>query len=224
VSTNVILVRHGETSWNAQERIQGQHDVPLSMDGVQQARCLQARFQSLHVSYAYSSDLKRSLETARIALEGTELPIPTRIQLRERGFGEWEGKLWTEIVQQFPKEAADFLKDPVGFNPPGGEPWIDMQNRAFEEVTRIAQSHPGCSVAVFTHGGPAKAIVLKALDIRPSLWRQLKTHNASLNTLELTSKGWRLVCFNDTCHLNNLSRQTSPVNQETGQAKREPIG
>lgn len=203
MSTKILLIRHGETLWNAEDRIQGQYDVQLSATGVEQAKLLNLRFKILNLGPVYSSNLKRSLETAQIALDARREEIQTSSALRERHFGRWEGLLWSEVLRQFPKEAEQFLRDPVGFTPPGGEPWLKMQERAFQEVSLITQRHPEQSVVVFTHGGPIKAIILKALGIEPQLWRQLSTLNASLSVLELKAGVWRLIALNDTCHLNN---------------------
>jgi broad specificity phosphatase PhoE len=210
MGTKLFLVRHGETAWNAEDRIQGQEDVSLSGVGREQARQLNPRMKALKVDRVYSSDLQRSLETAKIALEGTGLSIETKAELRERGYGEWEGFLWSEVVDKFPEEARRFLNDPVGAAPPGGEPWLQMQERTFREALEIARRHPGERVAVFTHGGPIKAIVLKALGMEPGLWRQISTHNASLSVLEL-AEVWRLVGFNDTCHLKKLEEKGEPI-------------
>lgn len=211
MSTRIVFIRHSETEWNTENRIQGHRDVLLSETGLKQARKLNSRIKALRPDFAVSSDLQRSTETARFALQGTSLAPETTPLLRERNYGAWEGFSWPEVVKKFPGESSQFLNDPVGTTPPGGEPWLEMQERVFHEVARIAQDHPGKCIALFTHGGPIKAFVLKALGMDPVLWRRILTRNASLTTLDLASNGWRLVGFNDICHLNELEEKGEPI-------------
>lgn len=206
MSTKIILVRHGETEWNKEDRIQGHRDVPLTELGRDQAKSLGTKLRETNIRVAYASDLSRARETAEIALRGLNIPLHPSPALRERSFGAWEGKLWKDIVNNIPEDVKQFRQDPLNFAPQGGETWITMQRRVFSEVKNAAARHVGETIAVFTHGGPTKAVILEALDLPSTKWRGLLTDNASLSILEWneTTSLWQLLNFNDTCHLNGM--------------------
>lgn len=218
--THILLIRHGETAWNREQRIQGQKDVPLSPLGEEQARLLAHRLKDVPLAAAYASDSLRARRTAEIALEGRAVPLAFSSALRERNFGSWEGLLWTEIERLFPEEAKRFFEDSVRFAVADGETWNQMQARVFQEVERIAARHAGRTVAVFTHGGPCKAAVLSALDLPALQWRQWVAANASLHRLvrQEPSNGrgralWKLAGFNDVAHLEQTQQMSDPSAQ-----------
>src|SRR5262245_38220710 len=121
--TQILLIRHGETEWNRDERIQGQKDIPLSPIGEKQARLLGLRLKKVLCQAVYSSDLSRTRRTAEIALEGRSLPIVFTPALRERDFGRWEGLTWDQIQREFPAQAEQSRRDGVSHEVPGGETW-----------------------------------------------------------------------------------------------------
>ncbi len=218
--THILLIRHGETAWNREQRIQGQKDVPLSALGEEQARLLGRRLGEVPLAAAYASDSLRARRTAEIALEGRGVPLTLSPALRERNFGSWEGLLWTEIERLFPEEARRFFEDSVRFTVAGGETWNQMQSRVFQEVERIAARHAGRTVALFTHGGPCKAAVLAALGLPALQWRQWVAANASLHRLvrEEAADGqgrvlWKLAGFNDVAHLEEAHQLADPSAQ-----------
>jgi len=218
----IILVRHGETVWNKEERIQGQQDVPLSPTGLDQAKRLQKRFESLRISAAYSSDLERSFQTAKIALPGRKVRIETYVELRERYYGSWEKRLWTDIVRDQPQDATRYLNDDsVNFTPPEGEPWLKMQDRIYRVMLSLIERHRNESIAVFTHGGPIKALIVKVFEMRTEFWRRLSIHNASLTGLDVTHDVWILKSFNDICHLTPKEKSLDTFQDPE---KRELIG
>jgi probable phosphoglycerate mutase len=216
-TTTILLIRHGETAWNAERRIQGQLDVPLSPLGETQARLLGGRLKSIRPDAAYTSDSARSARTAEIALEGSGLAAVPTPALRECGFGRWEGLVWPEIEKSFPEEARRFRDDPAAHGAPGGETWNQMQARVFQKVREIARAHPGGAVAVFTHGGPCKAAVMAAMDLPARNWRRWVVGNASIQRLTWEPDGasqkcregaaggadgvWKWAGFNDAAHL-----------------------
>ncbi|HRY28677.1 MAG TPA: histidine phosphatase family protein [Elusimicrobiota bacterium] len=205
--THIVLIRHGETDWNRLQRIQGHQNVPLSPLGEQQAGQVGRRLRQLDIAAAYASDLDRAARTADIALADWNGRVVHTDSLRERCFGEWEGRLWPEIEKTFPTDARRFHEDPVGFSPPGGESWNQMQERVFNKIEGIARDHPDQTVAVFTSGGPCKAAILAALGLPAGQWRLWVAGNASLHRLWHAgangngTKPWRLLSFNDVAHL-----------------------
>lgn len=150
--TTILLVRHGETDWNRERRLQGQTDRPLNEDGRAQAAELARALASEPLDGIYASDLARALDTARIVAAGHGLDVVALRELRERDFGSWEGLTDDEIVARFP-DARD------------GRPWGDAETR--EELAgrvlgalgRIAADHPDGVVLVVSHGGPIRAVM-----------------------------------------------------------------
>ncbi len=196
MSARIIIIRHGETDWNREERIQGQKDLPLNAAGREQARRLGLRMRREPVAAVCTSDLARAAETARIAFEGSGLAIRPDRDLRERGYGAWEGLTWPEIQAKFPDARR-------GRNhaPPGGEEWSAMQARFIAAIDRIAREHDGTTVAVVTHGGPCKAILLDLFAQPPDRRFLFETSNASLSIWEVGGARRRLHLYNSTEHL-----------------------
>lgn len=150
--TTVLLVRHGETDWNRDRRLQGQTDVPLNDAGRAQAAALARELAGTEVDAVYSSDLARSLETARAIAEPHGLEVVTRAALRERHFGSWEGLTDEEIRARFPEAATGPWGD--------AETHEQLTERVLAALHEIAASHPGGVVVVVTHGGPMGRIWL----------------------------------------------------------------
>jgi broad specificity phosphatase PhoE len=149
--TTILLVRHGETDWNLQRRLQGHADTPLNDRGREQARDLAAELADEPIDAVYSSDLVRAHETARIVAEVHGLDVTAIDDLRERHFGTWEGLSDDEIHARFPEAATGALGD--------GETREEMARRVFDALQRIADSHPGGRVLVVSHGGPLRAVL-----------------------------------------------------------------
>jgi uncharacterized phosphatase len=147
--TRIILARHGETDWNRERRWQGHSDRPLNDTGRNQARALAAELAGEPISAVYSSDLMRSHETARIVAEQLGLDVVAVPGLRERRFGSWEGLQDVEVERRFPGVHS----------PPDGESREEMLRRVLESLDAIAESHPGRTVLVVSHGGPIRAVL-----------------------------------------------------------------
>jgi broad specificity phosphatase PhoE len=149
--TTILLVRHGETDWNLERRVQGHSDRPLNETGRAQARALAEQLAGEPVEAVYSSDLVRALDTARPLAEALGLPVHTLPGLREKHFGTWEGLTDTEIRERFPH--AD------------GGPWGDAETtedvaaRVLAALHDVATRHRGAQVVVVTHGGPVRAVL-----------------------------------------------------------------
>jgi broad specificity phosphatase PhoE len=149
--TTILLVRHGETDWNAQRRVQGHSDTPLNETGREQARALAGELAEERIDAVYSSDLVRAHETARIVAESHGLAVIAIPDLRERHFGTWEGLSDEEILERFPEAADGTWGD--------GESRHEMARRVFDALQRIADTHPDGRVVVVSHGGPLRAVL-----------------------------------------------------------------
>ena len=140
--TTLLLVRHGETDWNADGRLQGHTDRPLNEYGRRQARELASRLAGEGADALYASDLARARETAEIVGVELGLPVVLDADLRERNWGTWEGLTPSE-------------RDAVEFE---GESHEEHRERIMRAVRRIAERHPGQRVVVVTHGGSMRRI------------------------------------------------------------------
>ncbi len=199
--TTIILVRHGETEWNAGDRFQGQQDSPLSALGRSQAQRAAGRLAGLPVAAVYSSDLGRARAVADAIAARHGLAVRARADLRERDYGVLEGKTLAAAAQTEGEWLVAWRKDPQRCAPPGGETQPEMRARVMRALGEIAAAHPGEIVVVVTHGGPIKSAVLDVLGAPLERWRRTFVANGSLTVLRGRPELLRLVSFNDTCHL-----------------------
>jgi probable phosphoglycerate mutase len=200
-TTRIILVRHGETDWNAAGRLQGQSDTPLNALGRMQAQRAAQRLVSEPVRAIYSSDLARAQETATIIGQLLGLPVATSPRLRERRYGLWEGLTWGEIRVRYPEQLAERRDRPLEFAPPAGESGKELLARALAELEQIGQRHPGEVVVVVTHGGLCYAFLHHILGNVDGDRREFTFGNASIHTLEVTGACWSVIAMNEIEHL-----------------------
>ena len=156
-ATTIHLVRHGETDWNRDRRVQGHTDVPLNETGRLQAGALAARLAEVPFDAVYSSDLARALETATIVVAPRALTITTSPALREKHFGTWEGLTDVEVHERFLTGRGDGWGDSWGDGLGDGETTEAMAERVVAAIFGIGAAHPASSVLVVTHGGPMRA-------------------------------------------------------------------
>jgi probable phosphoglycerate mutase len=168
MASTVFLIRHGETDWNRDRRIQGQSDTPLNDTGREQARQLGRRLVEVHFDFAFSSDLRRATETAAIIVERRPVPILTHRDLRERAFGEWEGGFAEEISRRQPEQWAAWLRRARDVSPPGGESQVALERRVTAALDSIVDRGRGRTMLVVSHGGAIQAALHSwfAVDVR----------------------------------------------------------
>jgi broad specificity phosphatase PhoE len=154
VETRILLVRHGETDWNAERRWQGHADPPLNELGREQARSLAALLAGRSISAVYSSDLQRASETARIVAGSLALPVLLRERLREVDVGEWSGLTTTEIEERFPGALERRRAGGNGWEL--GESYEAMGERIEAALLAVAATHRAETVLAVTHGGPVR--------------------------------------------------------------------
>src|SRR5256885_3498106 len=199
--TRIIAIRHGETAWNVDTRIQGQLDVPLNDTGRWQARRLGQAVADEAIEAIYSSDLARARETAQALAETIGKPVVTDTGLRERSFGTFEGHTWAEIESRWPDESERWRKRDLDFAPAGGESLRVFYSRSVETATRLAAAHPGQTIALVAHGGVMDCLYRAASRIDLQAPRSWQLGNASINRLLYTPEGFALIGWSDTFHL-----------------------
>jgi probable phosphoglycerate mutase len=149
--TEMLLVRHGETDWNREHRVQGHTDVPLNATGLEQARALADELSGSRLVAVYASDLARTRDTAAIVAAHHHLDVILDPDLREKNFGSWEGMTDVEILDRFPEAVRGRWGD--------GETNEAVAGRAIAAFDRIRGLHPAGPVLVVSHGGPLRAIL-----------------------------------------------------------------
>jgi len=210
-SGRLLLCRHGQTGFNADRRFQGQLDEPLSDEGRRQSRLLAQRLAAEPIDAAYSSDLCRASETARLILAERALPLRLDPRLREVAFGRWEGLTFSEIKDRYPEDVAARERELIHFAMPGGgESLAQLAERVAGFLLETLPEHEGQTVLIVSHGGTVNAIISSLLDIPLQSWWRLRNHNGNLTTFEFTPLGTRLTSFNDTCHLEDHAQLRWP--------------
>jgi len=202
-ATQILAIRHGETDWNRDTRIQGQLDIPLNERGRAQARRLAAALAGEPLAAVYASDLARAWETAA-ALQGLGAPIHADARLRERSFGRFEGQTWDEIARRWPEQSLRWRRRDPDFAAEGGESLSRFYARCTGAVRELAQAHPGQTIAIVAHGGVMDCLYRLAARLELHAARSWTLGNASINRLIYSPEGFGLVGWNDDQHLQDL--------------------
>lgn len=200
-ATRVIAVRHGETDWNAELRIQGHTDIDLNRRGQWQAARLAAALRAEELHAIYSSDLRRAHDTAYAVAVAAELPVVRHVGLRERHFGRFEGLTFAEIEQRWPDDARRWRRREPDFAPGGGESLLDFSARCVASCAAVAGQHRGQAILLVAHGGVLDCLYRAATRVALDAPRSWDLGNASLNRLLHTDAGFTLVGWNDAAHL-----------------------
>ncbi|CQR25717.1 phosphoglycerate mutase family protein [Streptococcus varani] len=158
----LILMRHGETDWNVERRIQGSQDIALNHNGIGQAEDVVERLmKDFRITKIYSSDLVRAVQTAETINLQLNVQIIKTSKLREINFGEWEGKTWTEVSKEYGTEFTEWKLNRRYAVPPNGESYQSLLERTIEVLAEITGTEEGTSeVLIVTHG--ANIMVLKS--------------------------------------------------------------
>jgi len=198
--SSLILVRHGETDWNAERRYQGHSNLPLNETGRAQATAAADVLHGETFDAAYTSDLVRTTQTARIILERHPAPpLQLAPNLREMHFGLWEGLTHHEIAAQYPDQLAAWY---AGAEPPEGEslPAVAARVAAFLADLRGLYTE-SARILVVGHGGSLRILLCLALGLPAEKHWQFKIEAASITRLDVYENGAILARLNDTAHL-----------------------
>jgi probable phosphoglycerate mutase len=199
--TRLIAVRHGETAWNTQSRIQGHTDIPLNETGLWQAERVGQAVAQEAVHAIYSSDLQRARLTAQAIGRSAGLPVQLEEGLRERHFGELEGLTHDEIHARWPDQARRWKQRDPTYGPSGGETLLDFHARCVGHLTRLAQRHLGQTIVVVAHGGVLDCFYRAANGIDLEAPRSWTIGNATINRLLYSPEGLTMVGWADDGHL-----------------------
>ncbi|MGC9468339.1 MAG: alpha-ribazole phosphatase [Anaerolineae bacterium] len=204
----LLLIRHGETAWNASSRYQGHADVPLNEAGCRQAVALAERLAVGKLEAIYTSDLKRAWQTAQIVAGPQGLTPQADPRLRELDFGAWQGLTYRQIAEQDPDRLAAWNADRVHRAPPRGESLAAMAQRVGSLITELRATHTSGAVALVGHGGSIRMIPCLLLEHPLGAYWQFEVDNTALAEIELQERGPVLTLWNDTHHLGANHRQS----------------
>jgi probable phosphoglycerate mutase len=202
--TRLLALRHGQTAWNAQARMQGHLDVPLNAEGLRQAHRAAQALVGEGVAALYSSDLSRALETARVLAPALGLEVQVDARLRERCFGAFQGLTWAELEAQYPQDCQRWRRRDLDFAPSGGERIPEFFERCVGAAREAALRHPGQTIVIVAHGGVMDCLYRAATRLALDAPRSWTLENASINRLLHTPAGFTLVGWNDTLHLETV--------------------
>lgn len=200
-ATRLIAVRHGETAWNVEARLQGQIDVPLNERGEAQARRAARSLAEDKPDVVVSSDLARARATAEAIASFNQAPLFLDPALRERSFGSFEGLTHTEVEQLWPEQSQRWRSRDPDFAPGDGETLRVFFERCVEATLRIAEEHAGKTIVLVAHGGVLDCLYRAASRVdldAPRIWQ---LGNAAINRMLHTDSGLTLVGWNDVGHL-----------------------
>lgn len=213
MTTDILFIRHGETAWNAVRRLQGHSDVPLNAEGTRQAKALAASLQNEKLDAIISSDLQRAVQTAgEIArLQG----LATRLDsdLRERNFGGFEGKLYSELPELYPDAYREWrLRDP-DFHFPAppeddqyrGESIREFHTRTIKAIDHYAQFFRGQKIAIVAHGGVLECAYRAATGLALNAERKITIYNGSINRFACKDGQLALIKWGEIAHLDEAT-------------------
>jgi broad specificity phosphatase PhoE len=200
----IYIVRHGQTVWNAEGRIQGHSDIGLSETGQRQAQAIARRLADVHFDVAYCSDLSRTTETARIILGERDIPLHPTPKLREYKKGVFEGLTEDEYRQQYPELYEASLVNDLDFAPPGGETIRQTSARMGDFIDDLQCDHPEDRALVVGHGGSLRAAIVALLSLPLEANWKFAMGNCALSIIATYPENAVLYLYNDTSHLKGL--------------------
>ena len=202
MKTRIILVRHGETEWNLQGRIQGRLDSPLTEAGRRQAEAIANRLQPSSPQAIASSDLGRCMQTASIIARTIPRDVIPMKEFREKGGGIFEGYSWPEIERHFPAEYRRYREHAPGYTQPGAESWSDATARGLSGLDSVVRRYAGKRIVIVTHGGVLHAMIRNVLGIPDGAPSRIHFRNGALHTLVHEESGYSVETIGDMCHLD----------------------
>ena len=201
--TTLCLVRHGETAWNAEHRVQGQLDIPLNAVGHRQAKCVARALQGERFDALYSSDLQRTRQTIAPLAAVLGMAVTTDAGLRERHYGIFERLTYAEVKQTYPEDYARFAARDPEFGFRTGEKLKDFYARAVGALQAIAARHPGGQVLVVTHGGVLDMLYRHVRGLPLQGERDFGIPNCGINRILADAPAWQVGAWADVAHLES---------------------
>ena len=201
----IYMVRHGETTWNSEGRVQGQTNIPLSDIGKTQAKLAGERLSSVKFDAIYSSDLDRTLQTAEIIASLSDVKVVTNPALRERFFGIFEGLTIQQREETYPDLFKESTKNNIDFSPPEGETITETYIRISEAVQHYKNQHIEETILIVGHGGSMRCAFTSLLELPLEASFKFVLSNCGITIFETFTDNTVLLAYNDTHHIDNAA-------------------
>lgn len=201
--TTLIVIRHGETEWNIQNRFQGHLDSKLTDLGVKQAEAIADGLKGEIFDVIYSSDLERAKHTAKIIAGKLNMTIHTERDLREINLGVMQGLIKDEFILKYPEVITNFHTDPV-YVIPEGESKQQFYDRITGVLEKIIKKHKGHSILLVAHGGVLDIMIRYTFKIPLIAKRNFSLYNASINRITVNNGEWKLESWGETSHMRDI--------------------
>nr|WP_321355335.1 histidine phosphatase family protein [uncultured Draconibacterium sp.] len=205
MATEITIIRHGETMWNVQKRIQGQRNSKLSENGITQAELVAKALAKREFDVLISSDLERALETANIINKQLLIPHKYSANLRERSFGIFEGKNFAEIEEKYPEEYRRYKERNPEFVVPGGESLQQLYQRVTSEIEAIAHKFKDQNVLIVSHGLVLEMMMYKTFNLKLDEPRTFSINNSSISSFYIDEDNWFLKEWGVIEHLFSVN-------------------
>ncbi len=201
-NTQLYLIRHGETLWNAEKRMQGQLNSDLTSQGIRQAQLLAGKLACLPIETCYTSDSPRAFKTAQLVTQQLTVDLQTDSRLREIAMGTWEGRTRQEIAAKEPLEWQRFWESPHHFQGNnGGETFQMLENRSRAVIDEIINAHPQQKIAIISHRLTIKTLINSLLQRELAELHELPdVEPNSLSILNLKNGDVEVMAYSDTSH------------------------
>ena len=204
--TRILLTRHGQTVTNRDGLFCGHSETDLTELGLRQACALARRLRNVPIHAAYTSDFSRTIETARVVLDGRGIAPQVDPSLREIHYGEWELRKERSVARtrKWREEFARMRAEDPAWRPPGGETIHEVRERTLAALQRIAARHRGQTTLVVTHGTAINCMLAGVLGMVPDFTFRIQVDNCSLSELVRGGNGFVVATLNDTSHLADV--------------------
>jgi probable phosphoglycerate mutase len=204
IATRICFIRHGETDWNVEKRIQGHTNIPLNETG--RAQALAMAFNAAHQRFQaiYSSDLARALETAQALAQREEQPVRPLPQLRERHYGIFQGLTAAEAALRHPVAYDHYSMRDLDYDFVSGESLRDFAERVAEGIAWLVRHHGGQTIAAVCHSGVLDVVYRRATGRPLTTPRDFKIPNCALNWFHFDGQGWHMEAWGDRHHLHEV--------------------
>ncbi len=207
-NSTIILIRHGETIWNVEGKMQGHGDSPLTDLGIAQAKAAGERLRRAEFTTLYASDLGRTMETARHIATATGYDVLPDPRLRERNVGIFQGMTGRQTREAYPD--LWHSTDPHTAAPEG-ESSHELQLRALGALDDLADRHRGETITVVTHGGFLSVAFRHILGTPPDQRRRFRVFNAAINIIVKEHEAWHIHTLGEIHHLRHLTAKDDTV-------------
>jgi phosphoserine phosphatase len=201
MTTKIILVRHGQTTWNVENRFRGSQDIPLDEAGIAQAHAVSKRLASQKITAVYSSQLQRALKTAEIIGAPHALSPISSDGLSNINYGELEGRLISEIAQEFPEFYRDLLETPHLVQFPGGNTLTELTARSTASLREMISQHPNETIVAVSHQVVTRVLICAILGMDNSHHWEISQDTCCINVFRYRKDRFIVDGLNDTCHL-----------------------